>query len=128
MNNIVIPEDLKGLYANALEESGEPWHWIEVSPPKLIALIERIARLTAEVAAKEQEIAGTRQQRDLHYANYQKLDQENAALKIDIGHRSMITEMLQQELAALRQRIEEKKDQTVPIRHEQTTRKRGTEK
>ena len=47
----VIPEDLRGLWAQAQLDSTKPWHWMQIMPGRIIELIERIARLTSDLAA-----------------------------------------------------------------------------
>jgi len=44
-----IPEDLKGLWAEAQMVEEKPWHFMQIQPKKIIALVERIADLAAEV-------------------------------------------------------------------------------
>jgi hypothetical protein len=43
-----IPEDLKGMYADALMDSSKPWFWAQILPSRIVALIERIAAAEAE--------------------------------------------------------------------------------
>jgi hypothetical protein len=43
-----IPEDLKGVYADALMDSSKPWFWSQILPSKIVSLIERIAAAEAE--------------------------------------------------------------------------------
>ena len=110
---IQIPEDLKGLWAEAQLDNSKPWHWMQITPKKVIALIERIATAEAALAAKDAEWQTVLSQSiETSNANVAAAQDEIERLKKDLaeqfGAASQMADVLlrfEEQNAALREQI-----------------------